>query len=70
MNRTLITQANIINEGETFTGHLLIENDRIAQISRQPAPPLYPTAHGLSVQQASGSCQESSTTRSISEIPD
>ncbi|MCD6332302.1 MAG: dihydroorotase [Bacteroidales bacterium] len=42
MNRTLITQANIINEGETFTGHLLIENDRIAQISRQPAPPSVP----------------------------
>jgi len=39
---TLITHARIINEGEQFTGHLLIENDRIARISKQPMPPVLP----------------------------
>jgi len=42
MNPILITQARIINEGDQFTGHLLIEGDRITRISRHSIPPQVP----------------------------
>lgn len=32
MNRTLIKNATIINEGRTFTGSVLIEDDKIAAV--------------------------------------
>lgn len=35
---TLITNAHIVNEGRTFSGALLIENDRIADIIESPTP--------------------------------
>ena len=34
MKSTLITNARIVNEGETFMGNLLIEGERIAKISK------------------------------------
>ena len=35
MNRTLIKNATIINEGRTFTGSVLIEDDKIAAVYGQ-----------------------------------
>ena len=32
MNRTLIKNATIINEGRTFTGSVLIEDDKLSLI--------------------------------------
>lgn len=43
MNRFLISNALIINEGESFTGHLLIENDRIIKVTRGASPPTIKT---------------------------
>ena len=37
--RTLISNANIVNEGKIFCGHLVIENDVIAEISSDPILP-------------------------------
>jgi dihydroorotase len=33
--KTIIKNANIVNEGKTFTGHVLIEGDYIKKISGQ-----------------------------------
>lgn len=37
--RTLISNANIVNEGKIFCGHLVIENDVIAEVSTDPILP-------------------------------
>ncbi|HAW21668.1 MAG TPA: dihydroorotase [Flavobacteriales bacterium] len=36
MSHTLIQNASIVNEGEVFVGSVLIENDTIAEVSRDP----------------------------------
>ena len=38
MNRTLIKNATIINEGRTFTGSVLIEDDKIAAVYEGTIP--------------------------------
>ena len=38
MNRTLIKNATVINEGRTFTGSVLIEGDKISAVYEGPIP--------------------------------
>ena len=38
MNRTLIKNATVINEGRTFTGSVLIEGDKIAAVYEGTIP--------------------------------
>ncbi len=49
MNRLLITNARLVNEGETRDADVLIEGERISKIGRSIAPP-----HGVEVIDADG----------------
>ena len=42
MKRTWIKNARIVNEGKTFHGSIVIENDRIAEVIADGTLPLHP----------------------------